>query len=139
MHGDACVESALGIADEVVETIADGRRGADLVILCVPVGACGEVAQEIAPASEAGRDRLRCRLGQGLGRRATWQPHLPEGVHFIPAHPVAGTENSGPDAGFAELFVNRWCILTPAEGADPRRRRASCRRSGRRSAPMSRS
>ena len=45
-------------------------------------------------------------------------PHLPGGVHFVPAHPVAGTEYSGPDAGFAELFVNRWCILTPPEGAD---------------------
>ena len=46
-------------------------------------------------------------------------PHIPKGVHFVPAHPVAGTENSGPDSGFAELFVNRWCILTPPEKADP--------------------
>ena len=46
-------------------------------------------------------------------------PHLPKTVHFVPAHPVAGTEYSGPDAGFAELFVNRWCILTPPEGTDP--------------------
>ena len=46
------------------------------------------------------------------------QPHLPEGVHFVPAHPVAGTEHSGPDAGFATLFLNRWCILTPPEGTD---------------------
>ena len=46
-------------------------------------------------------------------------PHLPQGVHFVPAHPVAGTEHSGPDSGFAELFINRWCILTPPEGTDP--------------------
>ena len=50
---------------------------------------------------------------------AAMQPHVPAGVHFVPAHPVAGTEHSGPDAGFAELFVNRWCILTPPDGADP--------------------
>ena len=46
-------------------------------------------------------------------------PHLPAGMHFVPAHPVAGTEHSGPDSGFAELFINRWCILTPPEGTDP--------------------
>jgi cyclohexadieny/prephenate dehydrogenase len=46
-------------------------------------------------------------------------PHLPAAVHFVPAHPVAGTEHSGPDSGFAELFINRWCILTPPEGTDP--------------------
>src|SRR5215472_9821544 len=84
----------LGIADEVVETNAQAAAGADLVILCIPVGACGEAAREIAP-------------------------HLPAHTHFIPAHPVAGTEHSGPDAGFPELFINRWCILTPAKAVDP--------------------
>ena len=65
-------------------------------------------------------------------------PHLPAGVHFVPAHPVAGTEHSGPDAGFAELFVNRWCILTPPDGADADGGREARARSGARSAPMSR-
>ena len=64
-------------------------------------------------------------------------PHIPAGVHFVPAHPVAGTEYSGPDAGFAELFVNRWCILTPPADADKPRSNGSPR-SGPRSAPMSR-
>ena len=92
-------------------------EGADLVILCVPVGACGAVAEN-RPVPQARRHRHRCGFGQGLGR-AEMAPHLPKGVHFVPAHPVAGTEHSGPDAGFAELFENRWCILTPPPGTDP--------------------
>ena len=59
-------------------------------------------------------------------------PYMPDGVHFVPAHPVAGTEHSGPDSGFAELFINRWCILTPPAGADPAGDRTGCARSGRR-------
>jgi len=108
----------LGIADKVVESNAEAVEGADLVIVCVPVGVCGAVAAEIAPrlkpgaiVSDAGS--VKGSIVRDMG------PHLPDTVHFVPAHPVAGTEHSGPDAGFAELFENRWCILTPPEGTDP--------------------
>jgi cyclohexadieny/prephenate dehydrogenase len=108
----------LGLADQVVETNAAAVEGADLVIVCVPVGACGPVAAEIgahlkpgATVSDVGS--VKGSIIKDMG------PHLPAGIHFVPAHPVAGTEHSGPDAGFAELFVNRWCILTPPEGANP--------------------
>jgi cyclohexadieny/prephenate dehydrogenase len=107
----------LGLADQVVETNAAAVEGADLVIVCVPVGACGEVAKEIASHLAPGAivsdvGSVKGAVLRDMGR------HLPKTVHFIPAHPVAGTEFSGPDAGFAELFVNRWCILTPPKGAD---------------------
>ncbi len=108
----------LGIADEVVETNAEAAKGADLVIVSIPVGACGAVAAEIGPHLNAGAivSDVGSVKASVVGAMA---PHLPAGVHFVPAHPVAGTEHSGPDAGFAELFVNRWCILTPPPGADP--------------------
>jgi cyclohexadieny/prephenate dehydrogenase len=108
----------LGFADDVAETNADAVKDADLVIVCVPVGACGAVAEEIGPHLKKGAivSDVGSVKGSVLKEMA---PHLPAGVHFIPAHPVAGTENSGPDSGFAELFVNRWCILTPPDGADP--------------------
>ena len=108
----------LGLADQVVESNAAAVAGADLVIVCVPVGACGAVAAEDRPASDARRDRLRRRLGQRRGACAIWRRICPRACISFPAHPVAGTENSGPDAGFAELFVDRWCILTPPDGAD---------------------
>jgi cyclohexadieny/prephenate dehydrogenase len=107
----------LGIADQVVGTNAQAAEGSDLVIACVPVGACGEVAAEIAPHLKPGA--IVSDVGSvkaAIIRDMT--PHLPAGVHFVPTHPVAGTEHSGPDAGFAELFINRWCILTPLENAD---------------------
>jgi cyclohexadieny/prephenate dehydrogenase len=108
----------LGLAERVVETNAAAVKGADLVILCVPVGQCGAVAQEIGPHLAAGA--IVSDVGSVKASVAgDMAPHIPAGVHFVPAHPVAGTENSGPDAGFAELFVNRWCILTPPAGADP--------------------
>ena len=108
----------LGIADKVVETNAQAVEGADLVIVCVPVGVCGDVAKEIGPHLKSGATvsdvgSVKGSIVQDMG------PHLPGSVHFVPAHPVAGTEHSGPDAGFAELFENRWCILTPPEGTDP--------------------
>jgi cyclohexadieny/prephenate dehydrogenase len=107
----------LGIVDDVVETNAEAVRDADLVILCIPVGACGPVTQEIAADLKAGA--IISDVGSVKGAVVKdMAPHLPAGVHFIPAHPVAGTENSGPDSGFAELFINRWCILTPPEGTD---------------------
>ncbi|WP_319798579.1 prephenate/arogenate dehydrogenase family protein [Nitrobacter sp.] len=107
----------LGIADRVVETNAEAADGADLVILCIPVGACGAVAQEIAPHLKPGA--IVSDVGSVKGAIVRdMAPHLPASVHFVPAHPVAGTEHSGPDSGFAELFINRWCILTPPEGTD---------------------
>lgn len=107
----------LQIADKVVETNADAAEGADLVIVCIPVGACGPVAEEIAPHLAPGAIVSDVGSVKGSVLR-DMSAHLPKTVHFIPAHPVAGTENSGPDAGFAELFVNRWCILTPPPDAD---------------------
>ena len=93
-------------------------RGADLVIFCVPVGAEPRSCAKVAPALEQGA--IVSDVGSVKGAViAALSPHLPEGVQLVPAHPVAGTEQSGPDAGFATLFVNRWCILTPPEGVDP--------------------
>ncbi|HXX25181.1 MAG TPA: prephenate/arogenate dehydrogenase family protein [Pseudolabrys sp.] len=107
----------LGIADQVVENNAAAVEGADLVILCIPVGACGPVAKEIAP--RLAPDATISDVGSVKGAVVRdMAPRLPKTVHFVPAHPVAGTEYSGPDAGFAELFVNRWCILTPPQGTD---------------------
>jgi cyclohexadieny/prephenate dehydrogenase len=107
----------LSLADETAADPADGARGADHVILCVPVGAYEAVARAMRDALSPGA--VVSDVGSVKGAVATAvQPHLPDGVHFVPAHPVAGTEHSGPDAGFATLFHNRWCILTPAEGTD---------------------
>ena len=107
----------LGIVDCVVETNAQAVEGADLVILCIPVGACGEVAQEIAGHLKPGA--IVSDVGSVKGAVVRdMAPYLPAGVHFVPAHPVAGTEHSGPDSGFAELFIDRWCILTPPEGTE---------------------
>jgi cyclohexadieny/prephenate dehydrogenase len=107
----------LALADEATDDPAEAARGADLVILCVPVGACGEVARRIAPELRPGA--ILSDVGSVKAAVvAQVAPLTPAGVHLIPAHPIAGTEYSGPDAGFASLFQNRWCILTPAEGAD---------------------
>ncbi len=107
----------LGFADQVVDSNAAAVKDADLVIVCIPVGACGDVAKEIGPHLKPGAIVSDVGSVKGSVLR-DMAPHLPKGVHFIPAHPVAGTEYSGPDAGFAELFVDRWCILTPPEKAD---------------------
>ena len=108
----------LGFADHVTETNAEAVKDADLVIVSIPVGASGPVAQEIASSLKPGAilsdvGSVKASVVRDMA------PFVPKGVHFIPAHPVAGTENSGPDAGFAELFVNRWCILTPVDGTEP--------------------
>lgn len=108
----------LGIADEVVDNNAAAVKDADLVIVCIPVGASGAVAKEIGAQLKPGAIISDVGSVKGAVLR-DMAPHLPKGVHFIPGHPVAGTEYSGPDAGFAELFVNRWCILTPPADADP--------------------
>lgn len=106
----------LGFCDRVCATAAEAVEGADLVILCVPVGACGPVAAEIAPALQPGA--ILSEVGSVKGAViAAMTPHIPAGVHFVPAHPIAGTEHSGPESGFAELFDERWCILTPLAGA----------------------
>jgi cyclohexadieny/prephenate dehydrogenase len=108
----------LGIVDSVVETNVEAVKDADLVILCIPVGACGAVAQEVGDHLKPGA--IVSDVGSVKGAVVKdMAPHLPASAHFVPAHPVAGTEHSGPDSGFAELFINRWCILTPPEGTDP--------------------
>ncbi len=102
---------------EVAASAAEAVDGADLVILCVPVGAMGAVAAEIAPYLAKGA--TLCDVGSVKGAViAAVQPHLPSGVHFVPGHPLAGTEHSGPAAGFAALFDGRWCLLTPPVGTD---------------------
>jgi cyclohexadieny/prephenate dehydrogenase len=108
----------LGIADQVVETNVAAVDGADLVIVCIPVGASGPVAAEIGPYLAPGAIVSDVGSVKGAVVRAM-APHLPPHVHFVPSHPVAGTEHSGPDAGFAELFIDRMCILTPPAGTDP--------------------
>ncbi len=107
----------LGLGDEYHPDPKDAVAGADLVVVSVPVGSSGEVARAIAPALKRGA--ILTDVGSTKSSVvAQMQPEVPEGVHFIPGHPIAGTERSGPDAGFAELFENRWCILTPPPGAD---------------------
>ena len=108
---------ALALGDVYCASAAEAAEDADLVILCVPVGANESVAKEIAPALKAGA--IVSDVGSVKGAViAAIAPHMPAGAHLVPAHPVAGTEQSGPEAGFAGLFINRWCILTPPEGAD---------------------
>jgi cyclohexadieny/prephenate dehydrogenase len=108
---------ALAIADSVTGDVATGVLGADCVILCVPVLANEAIARKIAP--NLARGAIVSDVGSVKGAVVRdIGPHLRPDIHFVPAHPVAGTEHSGPDAGFAELFVNRWAILTPPEGVD---------------------
>ncbi len=108
----------LGLADRATTDIHSACEGADLVILCVPVGGYADTARLIAPALRPGA--IVSDVGSVKGSViAQLGPHLPAGVHLVPAHPVSGTEHSGPDAGFATLFRDRWCILTPPDGTDP--------------------
>jgi cyclohexadieny/prephenate dehydrogenase len=107
----------LGFVDEVAASAVDAVREADLVILCTPVGAYAAIAAAMEPALKAGAivtdaGSVKNAVVRDVG------PFIPDGVHFIPGHPIAGTEQSGPDAGFAELFDGRWCILTPVPGSD---------------------
>jgi cyclohexadieny/prephenate dehydrogenase len=108
----------LGIVDSVQESAAEAVKGADLVVLCVPVGAYASIAAAISGVLKPGAILTDVGSVKGAVVRDVG-PHVPAGVHFIPGHPIAGTEQSGPEAGFAELFENRWCILTPLPGADP--------------------
>ena len=112
------VAAEIGLCDRIVETAAEAVAGADLVVLCVPVGAMGAVAAEIAPHLAEGATLTDV----GSVKKdviATVGPLLPDHVRFIPGHPLAGTEHSGPRSGFAELFDNRYTLLTPPEGSDP--------------------
>ncbi len=107
----------LGFCDRVTETAAEAVKGADLVVLAIPVGAMAAVARDIAPYLEPGATLTDV----GSVKRAVVDavgPHVPEGVLFIPGHPLAGTEHSGPEAGFAELFDNRWNILLADDDTD---------------------
>ncbi len=109
---------ALGIADEVSDSAPAAVAEADLVILCAPVGAMGAIAAKVGPHLREGA--IVSDVGSVKSAIiAAVAPHLPEHVRFVPAHPVAGTELSGPDAGFASLFLDRWAILTPPPGTDP--------------------
>jgi cyclohexadieny/prephenate dehydrogenase len=107
----------LGLGDRYTLDAADAARDADVVIACVPVGASEAVARAIGPAVKPGA--IVSDVGSvKMSVVRQMAPHLPENVHFVPAHPIAGTEYSGPDAGLPDLYVNRWCILTPPEGTD---------------------
>ncbi|MDF1599246.1 prephenate/arogenate dehydrogenase family protein [Mesorhizobium sp. YIM 152430] len=107
----------LGLGDSYVADAAEAVRDADLVVVSVPVGASEAVAVAIRGHLKPGA--IVTDVGSTKASViAQMAPHMPAGVHFIPGHPLAGTEKSGPDAGFAELFTNRWCILTPLDGTD---------------------
>lgn len=118
----------IGFIDRACETAVEAVAGADLVVLAVPVGAMGAIAAEIGPHLAPGATVTDV----GSVKQAVIEavaPHIPAGVHFIPGHPIAGTEHSGPRSGFASLFVNRWWLLTPVPGTDPeatRRLRQLC-------------
>ncbi|QQA42082.1 prephenate/arogenate dehydrogenase family protein [Pelagovum pacificum] len=103
----------IGLCDTVCDSAIEAVKDADLVVLCVPVGVMGAVAEEIGPHLKPGATvsdvgSVKKAVIDSVG------PHIPEGVHFVPAHPLAGTEQSGPTAGFAELFDNRWVLIVPS-------------------------
>ncbi len=109
----------LGLVEEVFADPAEAVAEADLVVLAAPVGANAAVAEAISPALKPGAivtdvGSVKLAVIRDVG------PHIPSGVHLVPGHPVAGSEHSGPTAGFAELFENRYCILTPPPGTDER-------------------
>jgi cyclohexadieny/prephenate dehydrogenase len=107
----------LGLADAATQDPAAAVDGADLIVICTPVGTYEEIARAIAPNLKPGA----IVTDVGSVKQAAIRdvgPFIPDGAHFVPGHPIAGTEHSGPEAGFAELFENRWCILTPPPGTD---------------------
>jgi cyclohexadieny/prephenate dehydrogenase len=110
-----CLE--LGLADAMHQDPDAAVAGADLVVLCTPLGTYADLAEAMAPRLKPGAivtdvGSVKQSVIRDIG------PHVPEGVHFVPGHPIAGTERSGPEAGFAELFERRWCVLTPPPGTD---------------------
>lgn len=115
-----------GLVGTVCESAADAVREADLVIFCVPPGVMGEAAAGVAdavPADAVISDVGSCKVSIAKALAEALPDHAARGL-VIPAHPVAGTENSGPDAGFAALFRQRWCIITPPADADAGRTEA---------------
>ena len=111
------IAKKIGLCDKVFDTVEEAVKDADLVILCVPVGAMEQVMLEIAPFLKTGSTVSDV----GSVKRAVIdavEPHLPTDVKFVPAHPLAGTEHSGPESGFGSLFDNRWCLLTDHGSAD---------------------
>ncbi len=107
----------LGLADEATQDPAAAAEGADLVVVCTPIGTYEDIGRAIAPKLRPGDivtdvGSVKQAVIRDLG------PFIPDGAHFVPGHPIAGTEHSGPEAGFATLFENRWCILTPPPGTD---------------------
>ena len=125
-HIVACARSAatlaaasrLGIADSTTHDAAEAVRDADLVVICTPIGSYGAIARAIAPALAPGAivsdvGSVKAAVIEALA------PHLPAGVHLVPGHPIAGTEDSGPEAGFDSLFEGRWFLITPPAGTDP--------------------
>lgn len=107
----------LGFVDQIAATAKDAVKDADLVVLCVPVGVMGAVAAEIGPYLKAGTTVTDVGSVKAAVIEAV-SPHIPENVHFIPSHPLAGTEHSGPSSGFASLFENRWWLVVPTENSD---------------------
>lgn len=117
-HATLDTARALGIADTITTDPRACVEGADLVVLCTPLGSYGPIAEAIAPGLRPGA--IVTDVGSAkVCAIADVGPCLPEGVHFVPGHPIAGTEHSGPEAGFAELFQGRYCLLTPPPGTDP--------------------
>jgi cyclohexadieny/prephenate dehydrogenase len=112
------IAKEIGLADSLHDNPADAVKGADLIVLCAPVGACGALAAAISAAIEPGAIVTDVGSVKGAIVRDVG-PHVPQHAHFIPGHPIAGTEQSGPRSGFAELFENRWCILTPLPDNPP--------------------
>ena len=106
-----------GLVEQVCNSAADAVTDADLVILCVPVGAMGAAARDLAPGLAP--NAIISDVGSSKAAVAAALAEALPGACIIPAHPVAGTEQSGPEAGFATLFSGRWCIITPPEGVDP--------------------
>jgi cyclohexadieny/prephenate dehydrogenase len=114
---DVCARAlALGVVDRTARTLAEGLHGADLVVAATPVGVVGALLKEIAASAEAGAVVID--VGSVKGAVLDGAKAAGERVHIVPCHPVAGTEQSGPEAGFASLFVGRWCILTPLPRED---------------------
>jgi cyclohexadieny/prephenate dehydrogenase len=107
----------LNLGDSYHADAKDAVKNADIVVISVPLSACRAVAIEIADGLKPGAivtDVSSCKASV----IADMGPHIPDGVHFVPGHPIAGTEHSGPDAGFANLFNGRWCILTPPKNTN---------------------
>ena len=112
---DTCLK--LGLVEAMHESPAAAVAGADLVVLCTPLGTYDDIARAMAPGLAPGAIVSDVGSVKEQVIRDVVQ-HLPDGVHFVPGHPIAGTEHSGPEAGFADLFAERWCILTPPPGTD---------------------